>query len=158
PILPLAQFPRVTPPTVSVTCAYPGASARGVAEAVAAPLEKEINGVEGMMYMSSTCANDGSYSLTVTFHQGVNLDMAQVLVQNRVSLAIPKLPDVIKATGVTTLKRSPDILMGISLNSPGGRYNQLYLSNYALRVVKDELARVEGVGDVFLFGQRDFSM
>jgi multidrug efflux pump subunit AcrB len=158
PVLPLAQFPRVTPPTVSVTCTYPGASARGVAEAVAAPLEKEINGVEGMMYMSSTCANDGSYSLTVTFHQGVNLDMAQVLVQNRVSLAIPKLPDVIKATGVTTLKRSPDILMGISLNSPGGRYDQLYLSNYALRVVKDELSRVPGVGDVFLFGQRDYSM
>jgi multidrug efflux pump len=156
--LPLAQFPRVTPPTVQVSCTYPGASARDVAEAVAAPLEKEINGVEGMMYMSSTCANDGSYSLTVTFHQGIDLNMAQVLVQNRVSLAIPKLPDVIKATGVTTLKRSPDILMGISLNSPGGRYNQLYLSNYALRSVKDELARVEGVGDVFLFGQRDFSM
>jgi multidrug efflux pump len=156
--LPLAQFPRVTPPTVSVSCTYPGASARDVSEAVAAPLEKEVNGVEGMMYMSSTCANDGSYSLTVTFHQGVDLNMAQVLVQNRVSLAIPKLPDVIKATGVTTLKRSPDILMGIALNSPKGRYNQLYLSNYALRFIKDELARVEGVGDVFLFGQRDFSM
>src|SRR6516225_3598009 len=95
--LPLAQFPRVTPPTVQVSCTYPGASARDVAEAVAAPLEKEINGVEGMMYMSSTCANDGSYNLTVTFHQSVDLNMAQVLCQNRVSLAIPKLPDVIKA-------------------------------------------------------------
>ncbi len=156
--LPLAQFPRVTPPTVSVSCTYPGASARDVATAVAAPLEKEVNGVEGMMYMSSTCANDGSYGLSVTFHPGVDLNMAQVLVQNRVSLAIPKLPDVIKATGVTTLKRSPDILMGISLNSPHGRYNQLYLSNYALRYVKDELARVPGVSDVFLFGQRDYSM
>jgi multidrug efflux pump subunit AcrB len=111
-----------------------------------------------MMYMSSSCANDGSYNLTVTFHQGIDLNMAQVLVQNRVSLAIPKLPDVIKQTGVTTRKRSPDILMGIALTSPHGRYDQLYLSNYALRVVKDELARVEGVGDVFLFGERDYSM
>jgi len=156
--LPLAQFPRVTPPTVQVSCSYPGASARDVAEAVAAPIEKEVNGVEGMMYMASSCANDGSYSLTVTFHQNVDLNMAQVLVQNRVSLAIAKLPDVIKQTGVTTLKRSPDILMGIALNSPHGRYNQLYLSNYALRIVKDELTRVPGVGDVFLFGQRDYSM
>jgi len=156
--LPLAQFPRITPPTVQVTCSYPGASARDVAEAVAAPIEKEVNGVEGMMYMSSSCANDGSYSLTVTFHQGVDLNMAQVLVQNRVSLAIPRLPDVIKQTGVTTLKRSPDILMGISLNSPHGRYNQLYLSNYALRIIRDELTRVQGVSDVFLFGQRDYSM
>jgi multidrug efflux pump len=156
--LPLAQFPRISPPTVTVTCAYPGASARDVAEAVAAPIEKEVNGVEGMMYMSSSCANDGSYNLTVTFHQSTDLNMAQVLVQNRVSLAIPRLPDVIKATGVTTRKRTPDILMGIALQSPHGRYNQLYLSNYALRVVKDELSRVDGVGDVFLFGQRDYSM
>jgi multidrug efflux pump len=156
--LPLAQFPRISPPTVSVSCAYPGASARDVAEAVAAPIEKEVNGVEGMMYMSSSCANDGSYSLTVTFHQHVDLNMAQVLVQNRVSLAIPKLPDVIKATGVTTRKRTPDILMGLALQSPHGRYNQLYLSNYALMKVKDELSRVPGVGDVFLFGQRDYSM
>jgi multidrug efflux pump len=156
--LPLAQFPRITPPTVTVSCSYPGASAKDVAEAVAAPIEKEVNGVEGMMYMSSSCANDGSYSLTVTFHQNVDLNMAQVLVQNRVALAVPKLPDVIKQTGVTTRKRSPDILMGISINSPHGRYDQLYLSNYALRVVKDELSRVPGVGDVFLFGQRDYSM
>jgi multidrug efflux pump len=156
--LPLAQFPRVTPPTVQVSCTYPGASARDVAEAVAAPIEKEVNGVEGMMYMSSSCANDGSYSLTVTFHQGIDLNMAQVLVQNRVSLAIPKLPAVIKQTGVTTLKRSPDILMGIALNSPNGRYDQLYLSNYALRIIKDELTRVQGVSDVFLFGERDYSM
>src|SRR5947208_4032416 len=148
--LPLAQFPSITPPTVAVTASYPGASAKEVADAVAAPIEQQVNGVEGMMYMASSCANDGSYSLTVTFHPGVDLNMAQVLVQNRVSLAIPKLPDVIKATGVSTLKRSPDILMGISLNSPRGRYNQLYLSNYALRVVRDELTRVPGVSDVFL--------
>ncbi len=156
--LPLAQFPRITPPTVSVQAVYPGASAKDVAEAVAAPIEQYINGVEGMMYMSSQCTNDGSYNLTVTFHQGVDLNMAQVLVQNRVNLAIPSLPDAIKAAGVTTLKRSPDILMGIALNSPKGRYKQLYLSNFALRQIKDELSRVEGVGDVFLFGQRDYSM
>ncbi len=156
--LPIAQFPRITPPTVSVTCNYPGASAKDVSEAVAAPLEKEINGVEGMMYMSSSSTNDGTYNLTVTFHQGVNADLAQVMVQNRVGLALNKLPDVIKATGVTTRKRSPDILMGISINSPKGRYDQLYLSNYATRNVRDELSRVEGVGDVFLFGQRDYAM
>ncbi len=110
------------------------------------------------MYMSSQCANDGSYNLMVTFKHGIDLNMAQVLVQNRVSLAIPSLPDVIKQTGVTTLKRSPDILCGIALMSPSGRYNQLYLSNYAVLQVKDELARVDGVGDIFLFGQRDYSM
>src|SRR5438132_5868027 len=110
------------------------------------------------MHMSSQCANDGSYNLTVTFHQGTNVDMAQVLVQNRVNLAVPLLPEVIKATGVTTRKRSPDILMGLAINSPDGRYDQLYLSNFALMQVKDELARVPGVGDVFLFGQRDYSM
>src|SRR6185369_3435135 len=148
--LPLAQFPQISPPTVQVTCNYPGASAREVADAVAAPIEQQVNGVEDMMYMSSQCANDGSYNLTVTFHQGIDLNMAQVLVQNRVNLAIPSLPDVIKAAGVTTLKRSPDILMGIAINSPKGRYNQLYLSNIALRRIKDELSRVEGVGDVFL--------
>jgi multidrug efflux pump len=156
--LPLAQFPSITPPTVQVTCTYPGASAREVADAVAAPIEQQVNGVENMMYMSSQCANDGTYNLTVTFHHGVNLNMAQVLVQNRVSLAIPSLPEVIKQTGVTTLKRSPDILMGLALRSPDGRYDQLYLSNFALMQVKDELARVHGVGDVFLFGQRDNSM
>src|SRR4029077_4510471 len=156
--LPLAQFPRISPPTVQVSCNYPGASARDVAEAVAAPLEKEINGVEGMMYMSSSCTNDGSYNLTVTFYQGIDLNMAQVLVQNRVNLALPMLPDVIKQTGVTTLKRSPDILMGLAVTSPHGRYDQLYLSNFALRIIRDEVSRVPGVSDVFLFGQRDYSM
>ena len=123
---------------------YPGASARDVADAVAAPIEQQVNGVEDMMYMSSQCANDGTYSLTVTFKPGVNLNLAQVLVQNRVNLAMPLLPDVVKQTGVTTRKRSPDILMGIAINSPDGRYDQLYLSNYALMQIKDELARVDG--------------
>jgi multidrug efflux pump len=156
--LPLAQFPSITPPTVQVTCTYPGASAKDVAEAVAAPIEQQVNGVENMMYMSSSCTNDGTYSLTVTFQHGVDLNMAQVLVQNRVSLAVPSLPDVIKQTGVTTIKRSPDILMGFAINSPDGRYDQLYLSNYAVMQIKDELARVPGVSDVFVFGQRDYSM
>ena len=156
--LPLAQFPHITPPTVYVQATYPGASAKDVADAVASPIEQEVNGVEGMMYMSSQCTNDGSYNLTVTFKQGMDLNMAQVLVQNRVNLALPKLPDVIKQTGVSILRKSPDIIMGMALMSPNGRYNQLYLSNYALRFIKDELGRVEGVSDVFLFGQRDFSM
>jgi multidrug efflux pump len=156
--LPLSQFPAITPPTVWVQATYPGASAQDVADAVAAPIEQQVNGVEGMMYMSSQCANDGSYNLTVTFKQGVDLNVAQVLVQNRVNLATPLLPDVIKQTGVITRKRSPDILMGMALNSPNGRYDQLYLSNFALMQIKDELARVPGVGDVFLFGQRDYSM
>ncbi len=156
--LPLAQFPSVTPPTVQVSCNYPGASAKEVADSVAAPIEQQVNGVEGIMYMSSQCANDGSYNLTVTFQQGINLDMAQVLVQNRVNLALPLLPEVIRATGVSTLKRSPDILMGLAISSPDGRYDQLFLSNFALMQVKDELARIHGVGDVFLFGQRDYSM
>src|SRR5207253_5694351 len=125
-------FPQITPPTVQVSCNYPGASAKEVADSVAAPIEQQVNGVEGIMYMSSQCANDGSYNLTVTFQHGLDINMAQVLVQNRVNLAIPLLPDVIKQTGVTTRKRSPDILMGMALNSPDGRYDQLYLSNFAL--------------------------
>jgi multidrug efflux pump subunit AcrB len=156
--LPVAQFPQVSPPTVSVSCSYPGASARDVAQAVAAPIEQQVNGVEGMMFMSSSCTNDGQYNLTVTFHHGVDVDMAQILVQNRVSLAVPALPDVIKQTGVSTRKRSPDILMGVALISPDRRYDQLYLSNYAVLQIKDELARLDGVGDVNVFGQRDYSM
>jgi multidrug efflux pump len=156
--LPLSQFPNITPPTVSVQCTYPGAGAQDVANAVAAPIEQQVNGVEGMMYMSSQCANDGSYNLTVTFKQGVDINMAQVLVQNRVNLAVPQLPEVIRQTGVITRKRSPDILMGMAIYSESGRYDQLYLSNFALMQIKDELARVKGVGDVFLFGQRDYSM
>jgi multidrug efflux pump len=156
--LPIAQYPPITPPSITVACNYPGASAQVVAESVAAPIEQQVNGVEDMLYMSSQSTNDGSYSLTVTFKPGVNLNFAQVLVQNRVNLALPLLPDVVKQTGVTTRKRSPDILLIVSLYSPDGRYDQLYLSNYALIQIKDELARLEGVGDVIMFGSRDYSM
>jgi multidrug efflux pump len=156
--LPVAQFPQVSPPTVQVQCNYPGASAKDVAAAVAAPIEQFVNGVEGMMYMSSNSTNDGQYSLNVTFHHDIDVNMALVLVQNRVALATQLLPDVIKQTGVTCRKQSPDILMGIALYSPDRRYNQLYVSNYAVLQVKDELARIDGVADVFVFGQRDYSM
>ncbi len=162
--LPVAQYPEITPPTVQVTCQYAGASAVVVADTVAAPIEQQVNGVEGMMYMSSQSANDGTYNLTVTFKLGTSLDMAQVLVQNRVSQAMPTLPDVVKATGVTVKKRSPSILLVVNLYSdvnPSTKepyFDQLYLSNYATIQVRDELARIEGVGDVSLLGQQDYSM
>jgi multidrug efflux pump len=156
--LPLAQFPSISPPVVSVDCTYPGASAQVVSESVATPIEQQVNGVEDMLYMSSQCTNDGTYNLSVTFKSGVDLNMAQVMVQNRVNLALPSLPDVVKQTGVTTRKRSPDILMAVQLFSPNGRYDQTYLSNYALIQVKDHLTRIEGVSDVLIFGQRDYSM
>ncbi|MGA2030625.1 MAG: multidrug efflux RND transporter permease subunit [Thermoguttaceae bacterium] len=157
-VLPIAQYPEIAPPTVQVACVYSGASAKVVADTVAAPIEQQVNGVENMLYMSSQCTNDGAYDLTVTFSLGTNLDMAQVLVQNRVSLALPTLPDVVKQTGVTTKKKSPNIMLVVNLLSPDERYDQLYLSNYATIYVKDKLARLEGVGDVTFLGQQDYSM
>ncbi len=156
--LPLAQYPQITPPSITVSCTYPGASAQVVAESVAAPIEQQVNGVEDMIYMSSASANDGSYSLSVTFKPGVDLNFAQVLVQNRVNLALPLLPDVVKQTGVTTRKRNPDILLIVSIYSPNDRYDQVYVSNYATIHLLDEVARVDGVGDVHIFGQQDYSM
>lgn len=156
--LPVAQYPEITPPTVSVTCQYPGASAKVVADTVAAPIEQQIVGVENMLYMNSQSTNDGTYNLTVTFALGTDLNMAQVLVQNRVAIAMPMLPDVVKATGVITKKKSPAILLVVNMVSPNGRYDQLYLSNYATIFVKDELARIDGVGDVSMLGQQDYSM
>jgi multidrug efflux pump len=156
--LPVAQYPEITPPTVSVSCSYPGASATVVADTVAAPIEQQVNGVEGALYMSSQCTNDGAYSLNITFKLGTDLDMAQVLVQNRVSMALPTLPDVVKQTGVITKKKSPNIMLVVNLFAPDGRYDQLYLSNYATIQLKDELARLAGVGDVALLGQQDYSM
>jgi multidrug efflux pump len=156
--LPLAQYPQITPPSIIVSCTYPGANAHVVADSVAAPIEQQVNGVEGMMYMVSQSNNDGSYTLTVTFKPGTRQNFAQVLVQNRVNLALPLLPDVVKQTGVTTRKRNPDILQVIGIFSPNGRYDQLYLSNFATLHVADELRRVPGVGDVNIFGQQDYSM
>lgn len=158
PKLPLSQYPPVTPPTIQIDCNYPGAGAQVVAETIAAPIEQQVNGVEDMLYMSSQSTSDGSYTLTVTFKIGTNLDMAQVRVQNRVALAMPNLPDVVRATGITTRKRSPELLMTVGITSPGGRYDQLYLSNYAVTHIRDELTRVPGISDVTIFGQRDYAM
>ena len=156
--LPVAQYPPITPPSIMVMCNYPGANARDVADSVAAPIEQQINGVEDMLYMVSQSNNDGSYTLTVTFKPGVNLNFAQVLVQNRINLAMPLLPDVVKQAGVTTRKRNPDILMVIALYSPNGRYDQIYLSNFTTIRIRDEIGRVDGVGDCQQFGQQDYSM
>jgi multidrug efflux pump len=156
--LPLAQYPEIAPPTVQVSCVYPGANADVVSKTVASVIEQQVNGVERMLYMSSQCTNDGAYNLTVTFKLGTDLDMAQVLVQNRVNLALPTLPDIVKQTGVTTKKKSPNIMLVVNLTSEGNKYNQLYLSNYASVYIKDELARLEGVGDVTFLGQQDYSM
>ncbi|MHC5537684.1 efflux RND transporter permease subunit [Singulisphaera rosea] len=156
--LPIAQYPEITPPTVEVSAYYPGANAQVVADTVAAPIEQQVNGVENMMYMSSQCTNDGNYKLTITFRLGVDLNMAQVLVQNRESLAEPILPDLVKRRGVTVKKKSPSILMIVNLFSPDDSRDNLYLSNYATIQLRDELARLPGVGDITYLGQRDYSM
>lgn len=156
--LPIAQYPEITPPTISVTATWPGASAEDVAKGVSIPIEDQVNGVEGSIYMESRSTSDGALSLTVTFEVGTNLDMAQVLVQNRVSQAMAKLPDAVKATGVTTKKKSPSILLVINLFSEDESREPLYLSNYAKLQIKNELARVKGVGDITIFGEREYSI
>ncbi len=156
--LPVSQYPEITPPTVEVSATYPGANARVISETVAAPIEQQVNGVEDMIYMSSTSASDGSYKLTVTFEVGTNLDMAQVLVQNRVKLAEPNLPEEVKRQGVNTKKKSTNIILFISLFSPNGRYDELFLTNYATLRLRDELSRIAGVGEVMVFPQSDYSM
>jgi multidrug efflux pump len=156
--LPVAQYPDITPPTVEVSAIYPGANAEVVTDTVAAPIEQQVNGVEGMLYMSSQCTNDGTYTLTVTFANGVDLNMAQVLVQNRVSLAQPILPPLVQRRGVTVKKKSPSVLMIVNLYSPDNSRDNLFLSNYATIQLKDELARLAGVGDITYMGQRDYSM
>ena len=156
--LPIDQYPDITPPTVTVTATYPGADAQEVANTVGAPIEEQVNGVENMMYMSSQSTNNGQYSLTVTFEIGTDLNIAQVLVENRVSQALPLLPSQVQMQGVTTQKKSPSILLAVSLISPDNRYDELYLSNYATIQLRDELLRIKGVGDITIFGERDYSM
>src|SRR4026209_1199246 len=136
--LPIAQYPDITPPTVEVSATYPGANAKVVADTVAAPVEQQVNGVEDMMYMSSQCTNDGTYTLTVTFRSGTDLNLAQVLVQNRVSLAQPILPDLVKRRAATVKKKSPSVLMIVNLYSPNHSRDNLYLSNYATIQLRDE--------------------
>ncbi|GAB7126236.1 multidrug efflux RND transporter permease subunit MexF [Silvimonas sp. JCM 19000] len=157
-ILPISEYPEVVPPTVVVHASYPGANPQTIAETVASPLEQRINGVEGMLYQSSQATSDGAMTLTVTFALGTDVDKAQVQVQNRVAQALPQLPEDVQRLGVTTEKSSPDLTMVVHLTSPNNRYDMLYLSNYANLQVKDALARIDGVGDVKLFGAGDYSM
>lgn len=156
--LPLSEYPSVTPPTVQVTASYPGASPQVIAETVASPLEQSINGVEGMLYMSSQAATDGRMTLTVTFAHGTDPDMAQIQVQNRVSRALPRLPQEVQRIGVVTQKTSPDILMVVHLVSPDKRYDPLYISNFATLQVRDTIARLPGVGDVVVWGAGEYAM
>ena len=156
--LPISEYPEVVPPSVVVRAQYPGANPKVIAETVATPLEEALNGVEGMLYMGSQATTDGLMTLTVTFKLGTDPDKAQQLVQNRVSQAEPRLPEEVKRLGVTTIKSSPDLTMVVHLLSPSGRYDMTYLRNYALLNVKDRLARLQGVGDVQLFGSGDYAM
>src|ERR1700753_3292888 len=156
--LPVAEYPQVAPPTVVVTTSYPGASAQTVSDTVAAPIEQQINGVEDMLYLYSQATSSGQLTITITFKLGTDLDKAQVLVQNRVAIAQPQLPDEVQRNGVVTRKNSPDILMVVFMLSPDDTFDQLYLSNYTLLQVRDQLLRIDGVGDIQIFGARDYSM
>src|ERR1700726_259967 len=157
-ILPISQYPEIVPPTVQITTTYPGASAEPVSRTVATPLEQQINGVENMIYMSSQSTGDGKLTVTVTFRIGTDLNVAQMLTQNRVEDALPRLPEDVQRLGVQVRKSTPNILLAVHLFSPDGSRDNLYLSNYATLHVKDALARLPGVGDVQLFGARDYAM
>jgi hydrophobe/amphiphile efflux-1 (HAE1) family protein len=156
--LPVAEYPQVVPPTVVVTAQYPGASAQTISDTVAAPIEQQINGVEDMLYLYSQATSNGQLTITVTFKLGTDLDKAQVLVQNRVAIAQPQLPEEVQRNGVVTRKNSPDILMVVFMLSPDDTFDQLYISNYALLQIRDQLLRLDGIGDIQIFGARDYSM
>src|SRR5918992_2430407 len=156
--LPISEYPEVVPPSVAVRAQYPGANPKVIAETVATPIEEQINGVEGMLYMSSQATTDGLMTLTVTFKLGTDPDKATQLVQNRVAQAEPRLPEEVRRLGITTVKSSPDLTMVVHLLSPNDRYDTTYLRNYGVLNVKDRLARIEGVGQVQLFGAGDYSM
>src|SRR4051794_7617161 len=158
PVMPISEYPEVVPPSVIVSAQFPGANPKVIAETVATPIEEQINGVERMLYMSSQATTDGKMTLTVTFKLGTDPDKAQQLVQNRVAQAEPRLPEEVRRLGITTIKASPDLTMVVHLLSPNGRYDMTYLRNYAVLNVKDRLARIEGVGQVQLFGSGDYSM
>src|SRR5215813_2853307 len=156
--LPISEYPEVVPPSIVVRATYPGANPKVIADTVAAPLEEQINGVENMLYMSSQATTDGSLYLTVTFKQGADIDRAQVQVQNRVSQALPRVPEEVRSLGVNTIKSSPNLTLVVHLYSPDGRYDAQYLRNYATLNVRDVLARIQGAGDVQLFGGGDYAM
>src|SRR3989449_7562901 len=156
--LPVSEYPEVVPPSIVVRAVYPGANPRVLSEAVATPLEEQINGVENMLYMSSQATSDGVLTLTVTFRVGTDVDLPQVQVQNRVSQALPRLPEEVRQLGVTTVKSATDLSLGIHLVSPDNRSDMVYLRNYALLQVKDVLARIPGVGQVLMFGAGDYAM
>src|SRR5258705_13506745 len=157
-ILPVAQYPEIVPPTVQITTVYLGASAETVARTVATPLEQQINGVENMIYMNSQSTGDGKLTITVSFQIGTDLNVAQMLTQNRVQDALPRLPEDVQRLGVQVRKSTPNILLAVHLMSPDSSRDDLYMSNYATLHVKDALARLPGVGDVQLFGARDYAM
>ncbi len=156
--LPVERYPNIAPPSITVDATYPGADAKTVADTVASVIEKEVNGVEGMIYMNSVSANDGSMKLTVTFETGTDLDMANVLVQNRVAKAIPQLPQEVQRLGVKTQKKSTDPNLYIAFYSDNGEYDDIYLANFVTLRVKDEIARSPGVSEVQIYGAGDYSM
>jgi multidrug efflux pump subunit AcrB len=156
--LPIAEYPEIAPPTVNITATYPGATAKTIAETVATPIEQEVNGVDDMLYISSQSTGDGRLSINVVFKPGTNIDQAQVLVQNRVAIADPRLPEEVRRLGIVVRKASPDLMMVVHMISPDGTRDQQYISNYATLYVKDVLTRVDGVGAVNIFGARDYAM